>query len=412
MLTTHSQSVNIKTMNINIENLNRSQLRDVAIELKNQGKSNTEISELLNIPRATVYDWVNGRTRGSVKTTTIVEQEIYDDNDVPIDVITENDSDVFYNPLDSNSIESCVSPLELRKRKIDEFLNNREWRSYTPPQVTVKQEPNEIALVIGDTHFGVHCEKTLNVFYKVVEETKPSKIILNGDTLDLLAVSRYTKDPRYTHSIMDEINAFHDFLKIVHDITANYGTEILETNGNHSGNGVEGRWWRYFSTSNEIKEILQIPWVAQSLSYQSVFHPKWEWSRLKLIDSDQQNPSIVELPGELFVFHSDIARKNGGMSARGNFEKHGVSSITNHTHRIGSTMQRAPKFGSKQEKIYKNYENGCACKLNPTYVTSANWQNGFSIVNYNTKENISGVETVDVEDGKAAVCSLGKTITA
>jgi len=399
-------------MNINHENIDRIQLRNLAVELKAQGKSNPEISEILNVPRATIYDWVNGRTRGSVKTTTtIIEEERYDENDIPIDIITEDEQDPFYIPIEGeiNGVE-ILSPLETRKKKIEEFLENREWKTYNPPQVTVKEEPNEIALVIGDTHFGVHCEKTLNVFYKVVEETKPSKIILNGDTLDLLAVSKYTKDPRYTHGIMDEINAFHEFLKIVHDITANYGTEILETNGNHSGNGVEGRWWRYFSTSNEIKEILKIPKVAKSLTYQSVFYPDWEWSRLKLIDADQENPSIVELPGELFVFHSDIARKNGGMSARGNFEKHGVSSITNHTHRIGSTMQRAPKFGSKQEKIYKNYENGCACKLNPTYVTSANWQNGFSIVNYNTKENISGVETVEVEDGKAVVCSLGKTI--
>lgn len=396
-------------------NIDRGQLRNIAVELKAQGKSNTEIAEALNIPRATIYDWVNNRTRGfkTTTTTTIVEEESFDENDIPIDVITEEEPDVYYDPVDNLlSGVPYVSPIEMRKNKIEEFLNNRIWRAYTPPQVTVNETANEIALVIGDMHFGVHCEKTLNVFYEVVRETKPSKIILNGDTLDLLAVSKYTKDPRYTHSINDEIDGFWDFLKIIHDITANYGTEILETNGNHSGNGIEGRWWRYFSTSNEIKEILKIPHVAKALSYTETFHPKWEWSRLKLIEANEDNPSIVELPGELFVFHSDIARKNGGMSARGNYEKHGVSSITNHTHRIGSTMQRAPKFGSKQEKIYKNYENGCACKLNPTYVTSANWQNGFSIVSYNTKENISGVETVEVEDGKAVVCSLGKTIKA
>lgn len=395
-------------------NIDRDQLRNIAIDLKIKGKTDREISEALNIPRATIYDWVNNRTRGVKKTTTIIqEEESFDENDIPIDVITENEPDLYYDPID-NIVSGIpyVSPIDMRKKMIEEFLDNREWRAYNPPQVTVKEEPNEIALIIGDMHFGVHCEKTLNVFYEVVRETKPAKIILNGDTLDLLAVSKYTKDPRYTHGIMDEINAFWDFLKIIHDITANYNTEILETNGNHSGNGIEGRWWRYFSTSNEIKEILKIPHVAKALSYTETFHPKWEWSRLKLVEADEDNPSIVQLPGELFIFHSDIARKNGGMSARGNFEKHGVSSITNHTHRIGSTMQRAPKFGTRPEKIYKNYENGCACKLNPTYVTSANWQNGFSIVSYNTEENISGVETVEVEDGKAVVCSLGKTIKA
>jgi hypothetical protein len=395
-------------------NTDREQIKLEVLELNSQGKTNTEISQLLGIPRSTIYDYITGRRRGSVKkTTTIIEEESFDENDVPVTVITEDDSDPYYDMIDNIiSDNAYMSPLEMRRKKIDEFLNNREWVTYNPPQVTVKEKANDIVLVIGDMHFGVHCEKTLNVFYKVVEEIKPSKIILNGDTLDLLAVSKYTKDPRYTHCIMDEINAFHQFLKIIHDITANYNTEILETNGNHSGNGIEGRWWRYFSTSNEIKEILRIPNVRDALSYTSVFYPKWDWSRLQLVEADNDNPSMIELAGELFVFHSDIARKNGGMSARGNFEKHGVSTITNHTHRIGSTMQRAPKFGTKQEKLYKNYENGCACLLNPTYVTSANWQNGFSVVNINEKENMSHVDVVEVEQGKAIVNILGKTIIA
>jgi hypothetical protein len=364
---------------------------------------------MLNIPRATIYDWVNGRTRTSIKTTIIEEESYLDENDCPLDVITEEETDPFYLISQIDGLSPTPSPLETRRQKIDDFLNNRNWITYNAPQVTnVTETKNKIALVIGDMHFGVECQDTLSIFYKVVEELKPEKIILNGDTLDLLAVSKYTKDPRYTHSIMDEINAFHNFLKIIHDITANYNTEILETNGNHSGNGIEGRWWRYFSTSNEIKELLKIPSVAESLSYSKVFHPKWEWSRLKLVESDEQNVSAVELPDQLFVLHSDIVRKNGGFSARGNYEKYGASTITNHTHRMGSTFQRQSKFGSRKERIYKNFENGCACKLNPTYVTSANWQNGFSIVNYT--EDTTGVELVTINDKKATVIALGKTI--
>jgi predicted transcriptional regulator len=394
-------------------NIDREQLKSEVLKLNSEGKSQTEISNILGIPRSTIYDYITGRRRASVKKTTIIEEESYDDNDVPVTIITEDEPEQYYDIIDNIIKDSTyISPSEMRKKMIEDFLNNRDWRTYNPPQVTATESANDIVAVIGDMHFGVHCEKTLNIFYKTIQEVKPKMIILNGDTLDLLAVSKYTKDPRYTHSIMDEINGFHQFLKIVHDITANYGTQILETNGNHSGNGVEGRWWRYFSTSSEIKEILQIPSVRDSLSYTSVFYPKWDWSRLKLVEADSDNPSMVELAGELFVFHSDIARKNGGMSARGNFEKHGVSTITNHTHRIGSTMQRAPKFGSKQEKLYKNYENGCACLLNPTYVTSANWQNGFSLVNVNEKENMSHVDVIEVEQGKAIVSMLGKTIMA
>lgn len=374
------------------------------ISLFKKGKSKTEISELLGVPRSTVFDWITGRKRTKLKTTIIEEESTYDENDNPIDIITEHESN------DSSYSFDCESSLSREdEERIKDFIKNIKPVQYpAPPKPKTYSSPNKIAMVIGDTHFGVECWDTLSIFLQVVEDLKPEKIILNGDTVDLLSISRYSKDPRHTHSLHDEIVAYHKFLKILHDITEPYQTKILETNGNHSGNGVEGRWWRYISSSDDIKQLLCIPSIAEHLSYSNVFHPSEEWSRIELIDSNEDEESIVELPDGLFVLHGDVVRKNGGFSARGTFEKRYASTITNHTHRIGSTCQRIPRIGSRPDQIIKNYENGCACKLNPTYVSGANWQNGFSIVNYN--DNITGVETVVVHNKRATVCSLGKTI--
>jgi hypothetical protein len=372
------------------------------LNLYKKGKTKTEISEMMGIPRSTVFDWITGRRKTKVKTTIIEEESCYDENDNRIDIITEQETD--------NEDTSFVSSMnkEEEERILDFIKNIKPVQYPAPPKPITYSTPNKIALVIGDTHFGVECWDTLNIFLKTVDELKPEKIILNGDTVDLLSISRYSKDPRHTHSLYDEILAYHKFLKILHDITEPYQTEIIETNGNHSGNGVEGRWWRYISSSDDIKQLLCIPNIAENLSYSKVFHPNESWSRIKLLDSNEDEESIVELPDGLFVMHGDVVRKNGGFSARGVFEKRYASTITNHTHRIGSTCQRIPRIGSRPDQIIKNYENGCACKLNPTYVSGANWQNGFSIVNYS--DNITGVETVVVHNKRASICSLQKTI--
>jgi hypothetical protein len=388
---------------MSIDQTKQSKLQQV-LSLHKKGMSKAEISEKTGIPRSTIFDWITGRKKTTkVKTTIIEEESSYDENDNQIDIIIKEEVD------GDDYVDGTSSLSKHDEERIKDFLLSIKPVQYPAPErPKTYTMPNKIALVIGDTHFGVECWNTLDIFLQVVDDLKPEKIILNGDTVDLLSISRYSKDPRHSHTLNDEILAYHKFLKILHDITEPYQTQILETNGNHSGNGVEGRWWRWISSSDDIKQLLCIPSIADNLSYSKVFHPDESWSRIKLVDSNDDEESIVELPDGLFVLHGDVVRKNGGFSARGTFEKRYASTITNHTHRIGSTCQRIPRIGSRPDQIIKNYENGCACKLNPTYVSGANWQNGFSIVNYS--DGVTGVETVVVHDKKATVCALGKTI--
>lgn len=371
------------------------------LHLHERGKTKLEISELLGVPRSTIHDWVTGRKRGTTVKTTIIEGS--DVDGCQLNIITEEETtDTFNAPYIS-------SRSEFQQEQLKEFLENIKYVQYPAPEKPKSHSvANKTTMVIGDTHFGFECWDTLNIFLQAVEELKPEKVILNGDTVDLCAISKYSKDPRHTHSINDEIESYHKFLKLLHDVTEPFQSEILETNGNHSGNGIDGRWWRYISASDDIKQLLEIPQIAENLSYTKVFHPQADWSRIRLVDSTNDVDSLVELPNNVFVYHGDIVRKHGGFSARGNFEKHFASTITSHTHRLGSTYQTIPKIGSRQMEIIENHEIGCACKLNPTYVKGANWQNGFCIVNYT--EDSTGIELVKVKNKKATINSLGKTI--
>ena len=365
--------------------LSRDQKKSLAQELFQQGKSKTEISNMLGVPRSTVFDWVTGRKHHTV--TTIVDEYYTEDGEL--------DGEDVYVPIDP--IASVISQ-SAQNLDMKQFIQELAPIVYPAPERTkVRQEPNKIACVIGDCHFGCEDWNTLDLFLQTVAETKPEKVILNGDTMDMFAVSKYPKDARYKQSLIKEREAYHKFLKLLHDVTEPFGSEIYETNANHSGNSVEGRLWRYLSA--QLGELAEI--AKDELSYQNLFFPKESWSRIKLVDE-------VILPTNFLIYHGTVVRKIGAMSARGEWEKKMTSTMTNHTHRMGMTSQRIPAAGLREDIFNTNYENGCACKMDPDYAPCCNWQNGFSIVNYTN--DVIGVEPVVVHGRKATVNSLGKTL--
>jgi hypothetical protein len=354
----------------------KDQLIEDALSLRSEGKTNTEISRLLNIPRSTLNDWIGG----SVKKV--------------VTEITNDDGDVVY----TNIVNSTTQ----NEEDILDFIRKLSPMPYKAPKVTpVKKSSNKIAVVIGDLHFGAEDQNTINIFFETVRELRPEKVILNGDTMDMFALSKYPKDPRKIIDIENEKDRYHEFLKILHDITEPWGAEILETNANHSGNGKEGRLWRYISQN--IPALASMKRVQEILSYENIFFPQEDWCRIKLVDQ-------VVLPTNFIVMHGTVVRKMGGQSARGEFEKIYASTLTNHTHRFGMTPQTFPAIGDRKAHLFMNYENACACDLNPEYVQLPNWQNGFSVVRYTN--DLVAVDPVIVHTDKAIVHSLGKTIYA
>lgn len=331
--------------------------------LLSKGVGVTAIARNLGISRRTVYRY---KDRASVQKTTVV-------NDL----------------TDPSEIKDFIDQLAPINIQGAEVINSRGDRN---PRYDLLNQ--DYVIVLGDTHFGSECERTINIFYQVLEDLKPGTVILNGDTVDLLAVSKYPKDVRYEVSLIQERVAYHKFLKQIRDILGP-DAKIIETNANHSGDGIEGRWWRYLS--DRLGPVASMPDVITSLGYKNVFVP--EWANVELVDD-------VELcNGNLHIMHGDVVRKQGGQSARGMMDKWYTSIIMNHTHRLGMTAQRIPGLGSRKERTLFAYENGCACSLKPTYATAANWQNGFSILKIDGDKY--GIEQVFVDMGGAVVNTLG-----
>jgi predicted phosphodiesterase len=353
-----------------INSNDRSSLRAKVLVLKEAGYTVSEVAQKLTLPRSTVWDWFNDRKRNNTE--------------YPIAYVNDNLTvqRAVRSSIDIEAFLEQLAPIELP----DIFISNP------------KKELSNYVIVLNDLHFPLHCQKSIDIALTVIDELKPKSIIINGDSLDMLAISRFPKDIRTQYNLLEERIEYHKFLYSLIEISN--GSEIIEVHGNHSGDSTFGRWWRYLG--ERIPELACLPDIKEKLSYQNVF--------LGELQNNVSMADYVELTPDLIVLHGDVVRKHGGASARGTLDKYFQSSIMGHTHRVGSTAQRIPAMGNRKDKQIYAWEMGCMCDLNPLYGSAPNWQNAFGIISLGD-DNSYGIETVMINNGKANVTTLGKTIT-
>jgi predicted phosphodiesterase len=343
-------------------------LKQKALHLKHKGYSVSEAATMLMLPKSTVWDWYNDRKR----------------NNNPIAYKNENLS-TFDSPIkkdfDAEEFLSQLAPINIQSPKINKPKNGL----------------SDFAIVMNDLHFPMQCQKSIDIAFSVIDELKPKTIVINGDSLDMLAISRYPKDIRKQFNLLTERIEYHKFLHSLLEVSS--GAQIIEVHGNHSGDSTFGRWWRYLS--ERIGELACLPEIEKTLSYENIF--------LGDFKKNIQMADYVELNDDLVVLHGDVVRKFGGYSARGTLEKYYQSSIMGHTHRVGYTAQRIPSIGKRKDKQIYAYEMGCLCKISALYASEPNWQNAFGIISLGDN-NTFGVETVMINDGVANVSTLGKTL--
>lgn len=345
-----------------------------------KGWSYPMITDTYGVPKSTAQDWVK-------KYADEVEQE-----ETP-EIIN---NQIGY--VASNLQRDRPQRFKKTEDEVFEFLSN-----LAPIQVnnTLNASANPLtdyAVVGSDFHFGCHDEAAISIFLATVQELQPRIIVLNGDTMDMLAISRYPKDIKKNWSLLDERKAYHQFLDTL--ISISNGAEIYETVSNHSGQSIDGRWRRYLS--DRLGELASLPDISDKLSYQNVFMGDYQ--------NYVQHVDYVDLNG-LIVTHGTTVRKNGGYSARGEIDKWGASILHGHTHRIGSTAQRIPAIGNRPEKQVYGFEGGCLCSLESTYAVAPNWQQGFNIVGLFGNDSFS-VEQIMINDGSANISTLGMNIRA
>lgn len=338
-----------------------------------QGMSYSEIYREFGVAKSTARDWVN-----------FYKMEI----DPPIVTGYINDN------------IQRIKPQKFRKTEdqVLEFLEQLAPINLGRPIIKpTSTELTDYAVVFSDLHFPLQCDKSISILFETIKKLKPSQIILNGDSCDILALSRFPKDIVKNYSLLDERIEYQKFLHTLIEISG--GAKIWETNANHSSGGPESRWRRYLS--ERIPELGCLPEVIEALSYENIFLGPYK-DYVEVVD-------YVDLNG-LYVMHGTTVRKQPASSVIGEMERFRASVMMGHVHRLGSVSMRQPAIGSREEKQLVGYEIGCLCSLDPLYCSSPNWTNGFAIVALGA--GTFGVELVSIINGKATISTLGETITA
>lgn len=225
-------------------------------------------------------------------------------------------------------------------------------------------------LNISDIHIPYYDPFAWQLFLNIVKVVKPTKINVGGDALDCYLFSAFDKDPERMKdgSFQEDLDQwFHMAREMQRAAPDDCEYEFVP--GNH-----EDRLRRYFMRNPELYGLraLELPALM----------------RLDELGIKYQESEIEVVPGLLIIKHGDVVRKDSAFSAKGELEKekYTISTITGHTHRLGTHYART------RLRVVKAHENGCLCKLDPEYVKNPNWQQGLTMTTH------FGGELFHVED--------------
>jgi predicted phosphodiesterase len=213
-------------------------------------------------------------------------------------------------------------------------------------------------LEMSDLHIPFHDPHALELTVRIISVLQPDRIIINGDAVDFYEVSDFDKNPDRLRDggMQREIDGLGEFLaEVVRAKPAASTIDFLP--GNHEDR-LRRHLWRHPQLFG--LRALELPNLLELPRYGVNYYP-------------------AEIPmanGRLIVKHGALVRKAGGMTALAELEaeKYDVSTLTGHTHRVGSTTVR------KRSGIVGGWEGGCLCELNPEYVRNPNWQQCVTVI--------------------------------
>jgi hypothetical protein len=147
--------------------------------------------------------------------------------------------------------------------------------------------------------------------------------------------------------------------------------------GNH-----EARWERYLrQNAVELRWLTSLTWY-ELLDARDTGMEIYPWRH-----------RVEVLSGVLEVTHGDKARATSGATGIVMLSM-GVSGVSGHTHRLGQVFKRN-RLG-----ITTWAESGCLCRLDPEYLISPDWSQGFVVIYVDRKNNRFHMDTVPILNGR------------
>ncbi len=213
------------------------------------------------------------------------------------------------------------------------------------------------AVVLNDTHNPFQDQRALREVELFLVELQPDLVIYAGDLNDFYQISKFDKNPGRADNLQGDLDSTVAMFTRQRQLLPN--ARMIQIDGNH-----EDRLRRNLWGNNPALASLK------SLTIEKLY--ELDKNEIEHVDKDDG----ILFHGVLWVTHGDMVRAHSGFTAKGMSDKHGGSGIMGHTHRLGSYYKR-DRFG-----VYGWWEGGCLCSLDPDWIASPNWQQGFSLFHF------------------------------
>ena len=244
------------------------------------------------------------------------------------------------------------------------------------------------AVIYGDTHVPFQDDGALKVVKHIIADVRPDVVIHVGDLIDCWQISTFDKDPTRRDTLQDNIDQSAAHLKEIQMLTPNAQRYFFE--GNHE--------FRLTKTIQRMKD------AQREVARLRVFRKYATWEEL-LNEAGVPNSAWEFVPSRrqakrrifpnLVIKHGSLVRKWSGATARGEWERYGMSGVSGHTHRLGVFYHR--DFNGAHGWA----ETGCTCDLDPEYVEDPDWQHGCLVVTFAKDYKYFSMEAVYVQEGHA-----------
>jgi hypothetical protein len=220
----------------------------------------------------------------------------------------------------------------------------------------MKKVQTDKVAVLGCVHTPYQDEKAVESTLDFLKFWKPNRVILNGDAYDLLPVSKHCKDPRRLLRLDEEVEEGRKFNRSLRKAVGQ-DCEIQLHQGNH-----EARWEVFLK--EKAPQLLSLT----DFSIEKVF--ALEESQIEYVRGRNGNYARTMVGGVL-VGHFPLIRPDSGATAKALVNRYFGSIIAHHSHRMGTYEKNTPNGR------FIGQEGGCLCTMEPEYVETPDWSQGF-----------------------------------
>lgn len=250
-----------------------------------------------------------------------------------------------------------------------------DWATGSAPQVRpATTEDTESVLVVSDLHVPFENKELVESAVRLAKKTKPHRIVVNGDLLDMNEISRFARPSEITlGGLQEQFDAGHKVLSKFRKAAPD--AQIEFTVGNH-----EDRFERFLSNFPPLAGLRSMTLKNQL--------------GLDKLNIRYHDGSGFRLRSNLIVKHGTYVRKYSGWSAKAEMESAMLNGVSGHTHRLNV-------FTKSGYQSLTWAEGGCLCGLNPSYVVGKpDWQNGCLMIHASTKTTSFVIEPIVALDNK------------